>query len=95
MSDLILSSLGLLIGFMTWRALWNWFWRPLPEGYEIRTVGAGEDGRFAKVTPFYQERPLTEGEYPYLIYGYTAAIIKARRAIFAHNRYRVDQGTRS
>lgn len=64
----------------------------IPEGYEIRTVSetARVDGRFVKVTPYYQGRPISEGEYPG-IWGFGHAVRKARKAIRLHRRYGVDR----
>lgn len=59
--------------------------------YEIRTVnnGAYDDGKYAKITPYYLGKPITEGTYPH-IWGYGSAVRKAKRAIRVHRRNHVD-----
>lgn len=63
--------------------------KSLPEGYEIRLVQPGHDsdGRFGRIVPFFNGKPLAEGDYASL--GYRFAIWKARRIIRLHRRYGV------
>lgn len=64
-----------------------------PEGYEIRTIpGPGSDsaGRYARITPYYQGQPISEGRYPGIA-GFGPAVRSARKAIRIHSRYSVDR----
>ena len=68
-----------------------WDYTP-PEGYEIRTVdNERPDGEYAKVVPYFHGKPISAGKY-LDIYGYRAALRRAKQAIRAHRKNNVDRG---
>lgn len=69
--------------------------RPLPPGYEVRTVNGNNrsDGELVQVVPYYLGQPIAKGRYP-SIYGYGGAIRAARKVIRLHHRYNIDSRKR-